>query len=161
MKIKTIRFRRKREKITDYNTRLTLLKSEKPRLVVRKSSASIYAQIVEYDPNGDKVLVAASSADLKKAGWKHSGKNIPAAYLIGSLVAKRAISKNVKEVVLDIGRYPATKGNKIFACLKGAVDSGLHVPHSNTIFPSKERLEGKHINDHISKEIELIKTKLN
>jgi len=160
MRIKTIRFRRERENITDYDRRLSLLKSGKPRLVVRKSLSSIYAQIIDYSPDGDKVLVSASSADLKKAGWKHSGKNLAASYLIGTLVAKKAKAKNIKEAVLDIGRLNATKGNKIFACLMGAVESGLNVPHSADIFPSKDRIEGKHIKPDVQKEFSEMKNKL-
>eukprot|EP01060_Flectonema_neradi_P019642 TRINITY_DN268_c0_g1_i1.p1 TRINITY_DN268_c0_g1~~TRINITY_DN268_c0_g1_i1.p1 ORF type:complete len:317 (+),score=79.32 TRINITY_DN268_c0_g1_i1:48-998(+) len=36
---------------------------------------------------------------------------------------------------LDIGLARPTIGNRVFACLKGAVDGGLNVPHSDKRFP--------------------------
>ena len=38
----------------------------------------------------------------------------------------------------------------MFAALKGMVDGGLEVPHSEDIFPSEERLSGEHIDKKIS-----------
>merc|ERR1711991_894553 len=35
------------------------------------------------------------------------------------------------KALLDIGLANPTVGNKVFACLKGAVDGGLYVPHSD------------------------------
>jgi len=34
-----------------------------------------------------------------------------------------------------LGLARATVGNRVFAALKGAVDGGLHIPHSDKIFP--------------------------
>lgn len=39
------------------------------------------------------------------------------------------------KAVLDIGLVRTTTGNKVFACLKGAVDGGLYIPHSSSRFP--------------------------
>lgn len=36
---------------------------------------------------------------------------------------------------LDLGLARATRGNRVFAAMKGAVDGGLHIPHSESIFP--------------------------
>ena len=59
-----------------------------------------------------------------------SKTNIPASYLSGKLAAKRAIKAGVSSAVLDIGRITPTSGNRAFAVLKGLVDGGLDVPHS-------------------------------
>ena len=67
----TVRLRRKRQKRTDYRARKLLILSNKPRLVVRKSLKNISAQIVLYNPQGDKIVAAASTKELKKLGWNN------------------------------------------------------------------------------------------
>ena len=74
--------------------------AECPRLCVYRSNTNIYAQIVD-DVKG-VTLVAASTLD-KEVKEKHS--NIAAAKEVGSLIAKRAIEKNIKTVVYDRGGY--------------------------------------------------------
>ena len=156
--------RRRREGKTDYRKRLALVKSKKLRLVVRKSNNAVNCQIVEYGHGGDKTFVQASSFDLKKLGWTGPTGNIPAAYLTGMLCAKRALDKKVKEAILDIGLYRNTKGNRLFAALKGAVDGGLVIPHSKEAFPSDDRISGKHIPEpagaKVAKEFEAVKAKI-
>lgn len=137
--------RRRREGKTDYRARLKLLLSEKPRLVVRKSLKHMRVQIVEYDPRGDKTVVSASSEELKKYGWDAPTGNLPAAYLVGLLIGKRALNKGIKEAILDVGLQRVTRGSRLFAVLKGAVDAGLQVPHSEDILPTDERVRGMHI----------------
>ena len=46
----------------------------------------------------------------------------------------------------------------MFAALKGMVDAGLGVPHSEDIFPSEDRLAGAHIDDSIAGAVESTKT---
>jgi large subunit ribosomal protein L18 len=138
-------FRRRREGKTDYSKRLALLKSEMPRIVVRKSLKYITAQIVEYDAIGDNTIASATSKQLKALGWKFSCDNIPAAYLTGLLIAKEAEKKKVKKAVLDIGIYESTKGSRIYAVVKGAKDGGLDIAANEEMFPSEDRISGKHI----------------
>ena len=57
-------FRRRREGKTNYHKRLALLKSGKPRLVVRKTLNHHVAQIVLYDPKGDRTIVSAHTREL-------------------------------------------------------------------------------------------------
>tara|TARA_Y100000310_G_C20509614_1_gene728168 strand:- start:233 stop:736 length:504 start_codon:yes stop_codon:yes gene_type:complete len=147
-KPKTVLQRRKREGKTDYKKRLHLLLAKKPRLVIRTTTTKIIVQIIDFKPVGDVVLVDLSSTELKKKGWNHSYKNIPAAYLTGYLVGKKALEKNIKKAILDLGFKSPIKGNKIYACLKGVIDAGIEIPHSPEIFPSEERLTGKHIEDY-------------
>ena len=159
-------FRRRREGRTNYKKRLKLLLSRKPRLVVRKSLKYIRAQIVEFDPKGDKTLVSAFSRELKKFGWKYSCDTTPAAYLTGLLIGKRALEKGIKEAVLDMGLYPSTKGSRIYACVKGALDAGLKIPVSEEVLPPEERIKGLHIASYLEKfkdlpeEFEKIKKKI-
>jgi large subunit ribosomal protein L18 len=142
-----LKFKRRTEGKTDYARRLRLLESRLPRLVVRKTSNYIQAQLVEFDPKGDKTLVSANSRSLKKIGWNFSCKNLPAAYLTGLALGKVASQKNIKQAVLDIGLYSSTKGNKIYAAAKGARDAGLDVSVGEGIAPAEERISGKHIAD--------------
>jgi len=138
-------FKRTRLGKTDYQRRLKLLKSRKPRLVVRRSLNYITAQIVGFDMKGDKAIISAYSRQLKKLGWKFACDNIPASYLTGLAIGKEAVKNNIKEVVLDSGLYASTKGNRIYAVAKGALDAGLNVHISQEILPSDERISGKHI----------------
>jgi|SRR3989338_3340657 len=160
--IKIVPHRRKREGDTDYRRRLKLLKSEKLRLVVRKYNRNTIAQLVEYHEGGDKVLATVSTRALLKYNWKHSRSNIPAAYLLGLLLAKKANEKNCKEAILDLGLHTSTKGSRLYAVLKGAVDGGLKIPHDKEILPNNERLTGMHTKnkEEISKSVSQIREKI-
>lgn len=146
-----VRYKRQRQGVTDYKARLGLLKSGKPRLVVRKSANSITCQIISAGPKGDVTLNTASSFDLTKYGYKVHKGNIPAAYLTGYLCGVKAKKKKIVEAVFDIGLYRSTKGSVIYAALKGAVDSGLKIPHDPKNFPDENRTKGKHIEEYSKK----------
>jgi large subunit ribosomal protein L18 len=141
----TLAFRRKREGRTNYKKRLALLKSSKTRLVVRKSLTATMLQLVEYHPDGDKVLSSVSSRDLTKLGWKAAPGNLASAYLAGLLLGKKAKDAKIEHAVLDIGLNVPIKGSRLFASVKGVLDSGLVVPCSKEIFPSEDRISGKHV----------------
>ncbi|MDD3107016.1 MAG: 50S ribosomal protein L18 [Bacilli bacterium] len=72
-----------------------------PRLNVFRSNAHIYAQLI--DDVAGVTLVSASSIDqeLKLT----NGSNVEAATQVGTLVAKRALEKNIETVVFDRGGY--------------------------------------------------------
>ena len=148
MKIRIVPHRRRREQRTDYRQRLRLLKSRKPRFVVRASVNSITCQIVSHSPSGDRTLVSATSLELKKHGWKGHTGNLPAAYLTGFLCGQKAKKHKVKEAILDMGLHISVKGSRIYASLKGAIDSGLDIPHSVDILPSEDRIKGAHISSY-------------
>ena len=145
--IKPLKYRRRREGRTNYKKRMSLLKSNLPRLVIRKSNKHIYAQIVEYIPNGDKVIVSSCSLELKKLGWNF-GPNMSTAYLVGFLLGKKAVQHKVKDSIPDFGLSPSIKGSKLYAVLKGTLDAGLSVRHSEDVLPDEDRLNGKHITDY-------------
>lgn len=138
-------FKRRKEGKTDYRARLKLIGQNKYRFVVRTSNQHINAQIISIKDGGDETLVAVNSKELEKLGWNAGGKNMSAAYLTGFLAGKKALKKEIEEAALDIGLKTSLKGSKLYAVLKGAVDAGLHVPHNDTVLPSDERINGKHI----------------
>lgn len=138
-------FRRRREGRTDYRRRAALLRGGTVRLVVRKSNKHVRVQFIDYDEKGDRVLASAVSKELAKHGWTGSGKSTPGAYLTGYLAGRRAKEKGLGEAVLDIGLREPTKGAVVFAALKGALDAGVEVPHSEEMLPSEDRLAGRHM----------------
>ena len=79
--------------------------------------------------------------------------NTPSAYLTGYLLGIKASKKGVKNAILDLGLQKP--GQRIYAALKGVVDGGLDVPHSDEILPDEKRIKG----DHISKYSALSKEK--
>ena len=141
-------FKRRRKKRTNYKKRLALLKSENTRLVIRKSLSNISVQFVNFDTKGDQTVACALSTELKKIGWDKTG-NVPAAYLTGLLAGKKAREKKT-----------STKGSRLYAALKGVIDSGISVPHSEEILPSEDRIKGKHISEDMVKKFEDVKKKI-
>ncbi|MFQ6050402.1 MAG: 50S ribosomal protein L18 [Candidatus Hydrothermarchaeota archaeon] len=141
-------FRRKREGKTDYRLRMKLILSNKPRLVVRRSLKNTNVQLIEASEKGDVTIASANSKELEKFGWKASTGNVPASYLTGLLCGIRALRKGKKEAVLDIGLQTPIRGSRIFSALKGAIDAGLNIPHSDEVFPDESRLRGIHISEY-------------
>lgn len=156
----SVPFRRRREGKTDYRYRLRLLKSGMMRAVVRKSLRNITVQFIKFNAKGDEVITSASAFELRKFGWKFSTSNTPAAYLVGYLAGKRATEKNIKEAVLDIGLQHPSKGGKVFASLKGMIDAGVSIAHSDDAFPSEERIRGKHISNDVEKEFDAVRARI-
>ena len=74
--------------------------AECPRLCVFRSNSNLYVQVID-DVKG--VTLAQASTLDKEVKTKHSNKE--AAKEVGALIAKRAIEKNIKEVVFDRGGY--------------------------------------------------------
>jgi len=138
-------FKRRKQGKTNYQRRLRLLKSEKPRLVVRKSLKNIRVQLFEYSAKGDKIITSAISQELKKLGWKFSCANMPAAYLTGALCGSRAIKAGKTEAVLDIGVHEPVNSSKLYAALNGALDAGMKIPHGEKALPTEEKITGSHI----------------
>jgi len=146
-------FRRRREGKTNYHVRYKLILSKKPRVVVRKSNASTTLQLVMAEQTGDKTLLTVNSRQLKDFGYTFSKSNLPAAYLTGLLFGKKMLALGISEGIADIGLHASTKGNRIYAAVKGVVDAGVDVPHSPEIFPAEERISGKHIKEYTGADI--------
>lgn len=153
LKPKSVLYRRKREGKTNYAKRRKFLLFRKPRVVLRLTNQKVIAQVVEFTPQGDKIIAAADSQTLKKKGWTLSGKNLPAAYLVGLLLGKKAREKNCQEAILDAGFRDVLKKGRIYAFLKGLLDAGLKLPYGGEdIFPPQERIEGKHLKNNAGAE---------
>jgi large subunit ribosomal protein L18 len=159
-----VKFRRVRSGKTDYRARKQLLVSKKPRLVIRKSLKNTQVQIITPSRAGDVTLVSANASDLKKYGYTGGTGNITSAYLTGLLLGFRAKKSGQMDAILDAGLYHTTHGGRLFSALKGAVDAGLSIPHDPEIFPSEDRISGKHIDKYrktnISEQFEAVKQKI-
>lgn len=134
----------------------------KYRLVVRFTNKDIITQIAYSTLEGDRIVASAYSHELPKYGVKVGLTNYSSAYATGLLLARRLLTQvgldktyvgqaapdgalyNVEakeeerrpfRANLDVGLARTTTGARIFGVLKGAVDGGLAVPHSDRRFP--------------------------
>lgn len=140
--------RRRREQKTDYKKRLELVKSGKPRAVVRRSNKHMQVQLVTYQKEGDEVVTSARSSDLEDFGWTHYTGNLPAAYLTGFLAGKRALKEDIDEAVFDNGLQVNQHGTRIYAAVKGLEEAGVSLNAGEEAFPDESRIKGEHIEDY-------------
>ncbi len=143
----TIDYKRKRLGRTDYRSRIKLISSGMPRVVVRRSLNNSYVQIAEFHAEGDKTFASSSTIELIKYGWKGHRGNIPAAYLAGFLCGLKARKKNMKSGILDIGTYRAVSGSLFFAAAAGLKDAGFEIAVGDSV-PDESRRLGKHIENY-------------
>ncbi len=152
--------KRKRQRKTNYRKRFKLLKAGLSRVVIRKTNKYINIQFVSSYEAKDKVIIGVSSIDLLKYGWpkekKGSLKSIPASYLTGYLAGKKTLNGKRDKFILDIGLQRNVHGGRIYAALKGVIDSGVNIAYNKDVFPSDERIKGKHLNYQFEKEFQLI-----
>ena len=156
-KSQRLRPKRRRQGKTDYHRRLRLLRSGAPRAVVRVSNTQVICQLVSYNPGGDAILHSVNGKSLTDScAWPEdaSKKSIPACYVAGYALGKKAVSAGNHEAVLDIGLAASSPGSRVFSALKGMIDAGLDIPHGTSVLPSEERLSGKHIDDSLSSSVE-------
>ena len=90
-----------------------------PRLNVVRSSANIYAQIID-DVTGT-TLCAASTLDKSFTG---NGGNKEAAREVGKMIAQRAAEKGITDVVFDRGGY--IFHGRVKELAEGAREGGLN-----------------------------------
>ncbi|MGQ9679465.1 MAG: 50S ribosomal protein L18 [Candidatus Bathyarchaeia archaeon] len=148
-------YRRRRKRVTDYSMRRILASSEDPRLVFRSSNSGVQVQIIRSEIMGDHLITQANSKELmKKFGWLGGTKNTPTSYLVGFLAGVKALKDGIMRANLDKGLGTPTKGSKVFAAVKGAIDAGLEVPCSEDVLPSQERIEGKILAKYIETVLE-------
>jgi len=161
--MKTIKRRRKENK-TDYAARIGLLKSGKPRLIFRKTNKHVIVQYVKSKEAQDRVDLGISSKNLLNYGWpkelKNSLKSLPAAYLTGFLMGNKIKKENLEEPIIDFGMIRTIHKSKIYSFLKGLIDSGVRINVNEKIFPSQERMEGKHLKEDFTKNFEKIKSEI-
>ena len=77
--------------------------SSKPRLCVFRSLNHIYVQVI--DDSLGNTLASASTLDPEIRSQANSRTKTGKSELIGTLVAKRALSKGINEVGFDRGGY--------------------------------------------------------
>jgi len=133
----------------------------KYRFVVRFTNTDIVCQITYAKITGDVVMSAAYSHELKRFGLPVGHTNYAASYATGLLLARRHLDTlglatkyaGKTEVDgedylvepladgprpflahLDVGLARTTTGSRVFGCLKGALDGGLNIPHSEKRF---------------------------
>jgi len=168
--------------------------TRKYRLIVRFTNRRVICQVAYASIIGDHVVAQANSSELVNFGIPAGLKNYAAAYATGLLVARRTLTKfgmhetikgkeeidgeeyHVEEedtdqrpikVILDVGLQRTCVGARLWGALKGAVDGGLHVPHSAKNFPGfkpaeekgqeseydaeahKDRIFGKHVSEYM------------
>jgi len=168
--------------------------TRKYRLIVRFTNRRVICQVAYASIIGDHVVAQANSSELVNFGIPAGLKNYAAAYATGLLVARRMLTKfgmheaikgkeeidgeeyHVEEedndqrpikVILDVGLQRTCVGARLWGALKGAVDGGLHVPHSAKNFPGfkpaeekgqeseydaeahKDRIFGKHVSEYM------------
>jgi large subunit ribosomal protein L5e len=122
----------------------------------------VYAKI-----QGDFILASAYAHELPNYGVKVGLTNFAAAYCTGLLCARRVLHSlglektefneddgpHAFKAFLDVGLRRTTTGAKVFAAMKGAVDGGLNIPHSDKRFPGynkeKDTLDGEVLRKHI------------
>lgn len=151
-----LRFKRRRNAETDYHRRSRMLRGGSPRAVVRVSNTQVTCQLVAYEPDGDRILESVtgkSLVDSHKWPADASRKSVPACYLVGYAMAKSALSNGHSEAILDIGLAASSSGNRTYAALRGMVEAGLEIPHSEDVLPSDDRINGEHIGEGIPKAV--------
>ena len=97
--------------------------TERPRLTVFRSTAHIYAQVID-DTKG-VTLVAASSTEKAAAVKKGAGGNLAAAKEIGKRVAERAKENGINKMVFDRGGY--LYHGRVKALADAAREAGLEL----------------------------------
>ena len=134
---------------TNYRKRQALLVSRQNFVTIKITNQNLIAQILKPEILGDMVIVSAYSRELRRYGWKGSLNSLPACYLAGALLGKKALEKGIDKAVLYIGSKPFT--SRIAACMKGIVQAGVNIPISSKSFPTEYRLNGQHIADYALK----------
>ena len=151
--------KRRRERKTDYSKRIKLLKSKKPRIVFRKTNKYIIAQYIISKEAKDSIKIGVNSRILLKYGWPKekigSLKSISAAYLMGYLIGKKILKNKLEMPIVDFGMIRTLYKTRVFAFLKGLIDSGVKIPCKEEAFPEEGRVMKKEINiDEIKLKIE-------
>lgn len=161
--MKKVLKRRRREFRTDYGKRFKLLKSKKPRLVVRKTNKYIIVQYVVSKEAQDKIIFGISSKKLLSYGWPESAKgslkSITASYLTGYLIGKDIIGRKLDKPIIDLGMMRVLHGTKVYGFIKGIIDSGIEIECKKEAFPEEDKIKGSKLKNKIP--FEEIKGKIN
>ena len=114
--------KQRRDKIKASIRKKILGTAERPRLTVYRSLGNIYGQIID-DATG-KTLVATSSASKDvKAELASAKSKKDKSVVVGKILAKKALEKNIKNVVFDRNGY--LYHGRVKALADGAREGGL------------------------------------
>lgn len=134
---------------TNYRKREALLISKLDFVTIKISNQNVIAQVLKPEIQGDIVRVSTHSRELRRYGWKGSLNSLPACFLVGLVLGRKALEKGVDKAVLYIGNKPFT--SRIAACMKGIVQAGINIPISSESYPTEHRLNGQHIAEYALK----------
>ncbi|MDQ3837779.1 MAG: 50S ribosomal protein L18 [Thermoproteota archaeon] len=134
---------------TNYRKRQALLVSRQNFVTVKITNQNAMAQIIKPELGGDVVKVSVHSRELRQHGWKGSLNSLPACFLLGVLLGKKARQNGIDKAILYIGNKAFT--SRIAACMKGILESGLDLPVSEDSIPSRDRLTGLHIAEYATR----------
>ncbi len=95
--------------------------TERPRLAVFRSNNHMYAQII--DDTVGNTLASASTLEKEVKSELEKTNNVDAAAYLGTVIAKRALDKDIKTVVYDRGGY--IYRGKVKALADAAREAGL------------------------------------
>ena len=102
--------------------------AERPRLAVFRSNNHMYVQVI--DDTCGNTLVSASTLDADVKADLAKTNNVEAATKLGTVIAKKAQEKGIKEVVFDRGGY--IYAGKVAALADAAREAGLEFQEENT-----------------------------
>ena len=95
--------------------------ADRPRLAVFRSNNHMYVQVI--DDTCGNTLVSASTLDADVKADLAKTNNVEAASKLGTVIAKKAQEKGIKEVVFDRGGY--IYAGKVAALADAAREAGL------------------------------------
>jgi len=93
----------------------------RPRLLVFRSHKHIYVQII--DDSSAQTITSCSTLEQSIQTQLKSTSNINASLLVGEIIGKRLVEKNIKSVIFDRNGKPYH--GRIKAVAEGARNSGL------------------------------------
>jgi large subunit ribosomal protein L18 len=134
---------------TNYRKRQALLVSKRDFVTIKITNQNVIAQVLKPEIRGDIVRVSTHSRELRRYGWKGSLNSLPACFLVGLVLGRKALEKGVDKAILYIGNKPFT--SRIAACMKGIVQAGINIPISSESYPTEHRLNGQHIAEYALK----------
>lgn len=71
------------------------------RLCVFRSLKHVYAQLIMGAPQGDQVLVCASTVEKEVRAAGAESSNVKSAAIVGKIIAERASAKGITKVAFD------------------------------------------------------------
>ncbi len=158
-------FRRRKEGKTNYLKRKGMLKSQKPRVVFRKTNRYLIAQYVTSSEAKDKVEIGVTSKMLLKYGWPKENEgslgSITASYLTGFLTGKKILKEKKETPIVDFGMISPVHKSRPFAFIKGLIDAGVEIgTKKEEAFPEEERMRGKSLKKDFSTIFEKVKSNI-